>query len=396
MNTMGRAGAERALIALIHTLPREKYDISLQVLINRGEVFKEVPPHVHILVKHPDTRSVLSAGGRVKLFFTAVRSFFYHGNGFRLWNYMIKNLRLQIKRKQIQPDKLLWRLIAYGTKPPGTAYDLAVAYLEGGSTYYLADLVSAKKKAAFIHIDYKKAGYHRGLDLHAYDKIDRIFSVSEEAGQSFLKVYPEHKEKLFLFRNIIDRKRIERKSLIPLQENDPFLTSKAAYKLLTVGRLHYQKGYDIAISALELLRRHGYDIDWFVLGEGPLEKELRKQIREAGLTKHFHLLGSKANPYPYYRACDIYVHATRFEGKSIAIEEAQVLGKAIIASDCTGNREQIIHEKNGILVPLTKEEIAAAILSLLNHPQKREAFEAASKNTDLLHKEDMTAFLSLL
>lgn len=396
MNTMGRAGAERALIALTHALPKEKYDISLQVLVNRGEIFREVPSHVHLLVKHPDTRSVLSAGGRLKLFTTVIRCFFYHSNGLRLKKYLFKNFRYQLRKKKIQPDKLFWRLIAYGTPRPKKTYDLAVAYLEGGSTYYLADCVSAKKKAAFIHIDYKKAGYHKGLDLNAYKKIDRIFSVSKEAGESFLKIYPEQKDKLFLFRNIIDKERILKKSRHPLPKQDPFLRSKARYKLLTVGRLHYQKAYDIAIPALKLIRQKGYDVDWFILGEGPLEKELKKQIKEEGLTGHFHLLGSKANPYPYYRACDLYVHATRFEGKSIAIEEAQVLGKAIIASDCTGNREQIISGKNGMLIPLSKESIAENVISLLLDVKKRKAFELASQNTDLNHPEDMDALLSLL
>ena len=60
MNTMGRAGAERALLALIKNLPKEEYDISLYVLINRGELFDEVPDYVHILNKKPDNRSVLS------------------------------------------------------------------------------------------------------------------------------------------------------------------------------------------------------------------------------------------------------------------------------------------------------------------------------------------------
>lgn len=396
MNTMGRAGAERALIALIHALPEKQYDISLQVLVNRGEIFDELPPHVHLLVKKPDARSVLSTGGTIKLIGTSLRCFFYKLHGFRLLGYLCKNLAIQRKQKKLQLDKLLWRIIASGTKPPEDTYDLAIAYLEGGSTYYLADLVSAAKKASFIHIDYEKAGYHKGLDLDAYDKIDRIFSVSREAGDSFLRIYPEHRKKLFLFRNMIDTERILEQSRKPLPAGNPFVTSKAAFKLLTVGRLHYQKAYDIAIPALKLLRDEGYDVDWFVLGEGPLEKELKSQIAENGLENHFWLLGSKANPYPYYKAADLYLHATRFEGKSIAIEEAQVLGKAIIASDCTGNREQIIPEKTGILIPLTVENIAEAVIDLIRHPEKREAFENASKNIDLSHKEDLNALLELL
>lgn len=395
INTLGRAGAERALIALINTLPKEEYDISLLALINRGEIFDEVPEHVTILNKNPDNRSVLSFGGKLALIKATLFCFFYRLRGFTLIPYLIKNLTLQIKQHNFSLDKLLWMVIAKGTRVLQEEYDLAVAYLEGGSTYFVANYVHALKKAAFIHIDYQKAGYTKELDLDTYDKIDRIFSVSKEAGESFLHIYPEHQKKLFLFRNIIDTKRIQKESLQKLPSLDPFMQSKAKYKLLTVGRLNYQKAYDMAIPALRILRDCGIDVDWFVLGEGSLKKELTKQIREHNLTKHFILLGSKKNPYPYYRLANLYVHATRFEGKSIAIEEAQVLGKAIIASDCTGNREQIQNNINGYLIPLTPEAIADSIKQLLLQPELIQKFETANSTINLVHEEDFTAFLEL-
>ncbi len=395
MNTMGRAGAERALIALMNALPREEYDISLLSLVNRGEMFQEVPEHVHILNRHPKARSVLSPGGQLALIGTTAKCFFYRLRGFALLGYLFRNLRLQMKDK-IRLDKLLWRVISQGTPAPAQEYDLAVAYLEGASTYFVADAVRARKKVSFVHIDYQKAGYSASLDLDAYNQIDQVFSVSEEAGESFLKVYPQHREKLALFRNIIDVERIRELShRDDIPADSPFLTSTATYKLLTVGRLNYQKGYDIAIPALGLLRNRGLDVDWFILGEGSLERELRAQIRDAGLEEHFFLLGSKQNPYPYIRKADLYIHATRFEGKSIAIEEAQVLGKAIIASDCTGNREQIIPGDSGILIPLSAENIADSIEALLGQPERIRAFEEASASKDLRHQEDLEAFLAL-
>lgn len=396
INTLGRAGAERAFIALMNTLPKEQYEISLLVLTGRGELFEEVPEHVKILNRHPDSRSVLSFGGKLALIKTTLRCFFYRLRGFRNLGYLARNLCIQLKKHHVHPDKLLWRIIANGTPAPKEKYDLAVAYLEGGSTYFVADFVQATKKAAFVHIDYEKAGYNKSLDLDAYEKINRIFTVSKEAGESFCRIYPEYQSKCFLFRNIIDTEWIEKQSLISLPASDPFSRSHATCKLLTVGRLTYQKAYDIAIPALRLLRERGFDVDWFVLGEGSLETELRRQIARENLTEHFILLGSTENPYPYYRQATLYVHATRYEGKSIAIEEAQVLGKAIIASDCTGNREQIIHNKSGYLVSLSPEEIADHVADLLTHPEKRRQFEQASATVNLTHPEDMTAFLELL
>ena len=65
MTTLGRAGAERALMELMRLLPPEQYDVSLYVLVPRGEMFAEVPPHVTVLNRRPDSRSVLSPGGKL-------------------------------------------------------------------------------------------------------------------------------------------------------------------------------------------------------------------------------------------------------------------------------------------------------------------------------------------
>lgn len=93
---------------------------------------------------------------------------------------------------------------------------------------------------------------------------------------------------------------------------------------------------------MKILKDHGVKARWYVLGEGELREKLQSQINRLGLQNDFVLLGAKTNPYPYYRQCDLYVHATRFEGKSIAIQEAQTLGCTILVSDSSGNREQVI------------------------------------------------------
>ena len=80
------------------------------------------------------------------------------------------------RNHRIQADKLCWRILAEGAPKPKETYDLAVAYLEGGATYYVADRVKARKKAAFVHIDYQKAGYGKDLDLDCYRKMDVVFS----------------------------------------------------------------------------------------------------------------------------------------------------------------------------------------------------------------------------
>lgn len=103
------------------------------------------------------------------------------------------------KTGNIQPDKLLWRVISDGADRFSETFDLAVAYLEGGSAYYVADHVNAKKKAAFVHIAYGNSGYTREMDRDCYEKMDQIFTVSQETRRHFLEFYPEYEKKVQVF-----------------------------------------------------------------------------------------------------------------------------------------------------------------------------------------------------
>lgn len=127
-------------------------------------------------------------------------------------------------------------------------------------------------------------------------------------------------------------------------------------------------------ALLELLKRFTpdrYEVDLYVLlGQGELRNKLQQKIDSLGLKEDFLLLGAKENPYPYYKQCDLYVHATRFEGKSIAIQEAQVLGCTILVSDCSGNREQVENGTDGILCQLSPEDISRKIAELLGNEEK--------------------------
>ena len=108
---------------------------------------------------------------------------------------------------------------------------------------------------------------------------------------------------------------------------------------LIIAVVYFLCGTFLYVPAMKLLKDQGIKARWYVLGEGELRNKLQQKIDSLGLKEDFLLLGAKENPYPYYKQCDLYVHATRFEGKSIAIQEAQVLGCTILVSDCSGNRE---------------------------------------------------------
>lgn len=392
INTLGHAGAEVAMLELLKALDKEKYDVSLYVLLNQGELISRVPDYVKILNKHYTAESVLSAKGKRNMAKTVLKASLRRFTLFRRLPYLFRNFRRMAKEKNILIEKLLWRILADGAARFKEEYDLAIAYLEGGSAYYVAEHVKAKKKAAFVHVDYGKAGYGRELDLYSYMYFDRMFMVSNEVQESFIKIYPEYRFKTSIFHNLLDLERIRDFA----QKPGGFSDGYQGIRLLTVGRLTWQKAYEVAIDAMALLKKEYKDVRWYVLGEGSQREFLEKRIEKQGLKDDFLLLGAVENPYPYYVQTDIYVHATRFEGKSIAIQEAQTLGCAIIASDCSGNREQINDGEDGELCKFDAGAIKDAILQLIKDKEKRKRYGEAAAGRKLLYEEDMGMLYELM
>lgn len=392
INTLGHAGAEMAMLELLRSLNSEQYEISLLVLLAQGELVHQLPSYVQLKNKSYSDRSVLTGAGRRKLAGTVIKAFFYRASGIRRLPYLCKNLVRMLKKGTILPDRLVWRVLADSAPRFEEEYDLAVAYLEGASTYYVADYVKAKKKAAFVHTDYEQGGYDRCMDGNCYLRFDRIFTVSEEARESFLKVYPERAAQTCLFHNLLNEKRIWKKAKQPGGFEDDY----TGIRLLTVGRLTWQKAYEVAIDTLKLIRDAGVDARWYVLGEGDQRDALEKKIVKLGLQEDFLLLGAKSNPYPYYLQTDLYVHATRIEGKSVAVQEAQILGCCIVASDCSGNRDQITDGEDGRLCELSPEKLKESIIELIGDLETRQRFGQAASRKFVAHEEEMQRFLALL
>ncbi len=392
INTLGGAGAETVLVELLDCLDPKEYEVSLYVLMGQGELVHRLPPHVKLLNKKYDDSSVLSKEGKKKLWGKVLKNLFSKGSVIRNLPYIVSNGFSMLAKGNLMVDKLLWKPMSDGGAVFNENYDLAVAYLEGGSAYYVANHVSAKQKVGFIHIDYEKAGYGPKLDKGCYEGYNKVFTVSDEVKDKFLSVYPQYSHKTEVFHNIINPKKICEKAKLPGGFEDDY----TGIRLLTVGRLTSQKAYELAVDAMKLIKDAGVDARWYVLGEGEERPKLEAQIERLGLKEDFLLLGAKPNPYPYYAQTDIYVHATRFEGKSIAIQEAQVLGCAILVSDCSGNREQVVAGVDGLMCELSPEGIKDGVLEMLKDARKRKAYGEAAKEKILSGDSDLHKLLDLL
>lgn len=368
-NTLGLAGAEVALLAMIKSLKSAIPDarIDLYVMMAQGELIKSLPDYVNVLNSSFCEVPIHEKKGASHLLTYSFRSVIRAGHIFKQLAYIKKGVdSIKASGNPIAKDKLLWKSISDGAMLINEEYDLAIAYLEGGSTYYLADHVKAKHKASFVHISYDKAGYTKELDHGVYDKIDRIYCVSDEVKQAFDAFYPEYKNKTKVFHNIIDKDRIIDMSL---QSNPIWPGDNNSIKLLSVGRLHQQKAFDISIDVMAILKDKGIDASFYIVGDGDIRDELNELAVKKGVSDRFFILGRKDNPYIYTKNCDIYLQTSRFEGKSIALQEAQILGRAVIASDCDGNREQVVDGIDGRLVKLDASIIAQAIIDLINSPK---------------------------
>lgn len=218
------------------------------------------------------------------------------------------------------------------------------------STVYLSE-IECNNKIAWIHAD---LAYHRLMSFekekNIYSKYNKIICVSGQVKDSFLKLYPEYKDKIKVIYNPIDSKEIIEKSQEKIErfKNDIFT-------FISVGRLVKQKGFDILLKAHKLLLEEGILNNLVILGEGSERENLEKYIKQNKLENTVKLFGFKKNPYPYIKQADAYVLSSKYEGYPLVLCEALVLNKKIVASDCTGVMEILENGKYGFIVKKDSE-----------------------------------------
>ena len=263
---------------------------------------------------------------------------------------------------QIQPDK---------------EYDLAISFLT--PHYFAAQKVRAKKKIAWIHTDYSKVQVNRESELAMWDRYDHIASISGAVSESFLGVFPELEEKIVLIENILPEKLLRRQTeAFTVAEEMP----ETGIRLLSVGRFCTAKNFDNVPDICTRLLQTGLDVYWYLIGFGGDEALIRQKIKEAGMEKRVIILGKKANPYPYIKACDLYVQPSRYEGKCVTVREAQLLGKPVVITRYATSASQLEDGVDGIIVPMDNEGCAAGIAALLRDTDRMNQLSANYKARD--------------
>jgi len=167
--------------------------------------------------------------------------------------------------------------------------------------------------------------------------------------------------------------------------------------LLSIGRYCTAKNYDNVPDIARRVQTHGIsDLRWYIIGYGGSEQLIRQKIAEAGMQEHVILLGKKENPYPYIKACDIYVQPSRYEGKSVTVREAQILCKPVVVTAYPTAPSQIQDGVDGVIVPLDNEGCARGLADFIRNTDLQNKIIANLRHGDYANASEVEKIYDLL
>jgi glycosyltransferase involved in cell wall biosynthesis len=350
-------GVERSLINMLENFNYDKYSVDLMLYRHQGEFLAQLPKKHNLLVEVPEYATFRKSIAQV------IKEREYALAAVRVSSKYTASLlgRLKgVREPGYYQMQLMWKYSIPFLPKLDKEYDAAISYL--WPHYFVAEKVKAKKKVAWIHTDYSTVDTDVKTDLRMWSKFDHLIAVSEQCRQAFLTKYPTLKEKTIVIENITSPEFIRK--MADEEVNDIDMDTNN-YNLLTVARLSHAKGIDNAVKALRILHDKGMkNIKWYVVGYGGDEPLVKRLISQNDLEGSFTLLGKKTNPYPYIKACDLYVQPSRYEGKAVTVTEAQVLGKPVLITNYTTAKSQVQHGVDGYIAELSVEGIAQGVEEL--------------------------------
>ena len=376
--SMKYGGAERSLVNLLQELPRDKYEVDLLLFQKTGDFLQQIPEWVNVM----DTPKILN-GLYAPL-----------GKG-GLWGFVkvAGTGCARLARKTIKTRSAFrWRhFYSKCIRKLPKHYDVAAAYAGTENLYFIRDFVDANRKLVWIHNDYRTAGYSKADDYDAFAQMDGIVSISEECVQVLREEFPEYAHKLHCIENITSSAVVRR-----LAQADAPEYGEDVANILSVGRLHPQKGFDMAVKAAAILKREGVRFCWYIIGEGPLRGQIEQQIKEEGVEDCFILLGTRNNPYPYIKNSMIMIQPSRYEGKSVVLDEAKILGTPIVATAYPTVRDQISEGREGVITPMDPEGIAQGIKRMIEDAQLRDQIRTYLTSHEYGNQAEVEKYMALL
>lgn len=392
MHYMEIGGAETALVGLLNALDPARVDVDLFLYDHRGEMMQFIPEWVNLLPQIPKY-SVLE-----RPIVELVKRGFWGIAAARLWAKWLSQKAYKRSGSTLENNGGLDKMSKCTTPllpkiNQSVTYDLAISFLTPHRI--VAEKVKAKKKIAWIHTDYTRVWVDAEDELKVWQKYDYVASISGDVTNTFLQVFPSLAPKIVEIENILSpsfvRKRAE------LQDVDKEIRHEGAITLLSVGRFSDAKNYDnVPDICKRLIGKTKLNIKWYIIGYGGDEDLIRQKIKEAGMEDHVILLGKRSNPYPYIKACDIYVQPSRYEGKSVTVREAQMLCKPVVVTNYPTAPSQIRSGIDGVIVPMDNEGCAHGIAEVICDKPLQERIIAHLKTHDYGNESEVDKIYELI
>ena len=362
MHYLEIGGAETALIGLLNALDPKRVDVDLFLHDHRGDMMQFVPEWVNVL---PPIKEYTMLERPIK---ELIRRGYWLIAAARLWAKYVSG-KVYKKSHSSLPNASVFHYMAKYTTPllprinPNVTYDLAISFL----TPHQITLhkINARKRIAWIHTDYTKIWVDAKEELPVWSKYDYIASISPDVTKTFLQTFPSlaNTNKIVEIENILSPAFVRRRADIEDVEGE--LNKYGGVKLLSIGRFSEAKNYDNVPDICRRMVKEGVDVKWFIIGYGGDEQLIRRKIEEAGMQEHVIILGKRSNPYPYIKACDIYVQPSRYEGKSVTVREAQMLCKPVVVTNYPTASSQIKNGIDGVIVPMDNEGCAKGLAEVI-------------------------------
>ena len=389
MPSMFIGGAERSLIGLLDSIDYTKYNIDLFLNRHEGEFLNLIPDKVNLL---PQIDAYTNFDRPIKdVLFS--KNFKYGIARLKAKGDMRKNIKLGNEHNVWSSLQFISNRLVPLLPNIDKEYDLAINFL--GIADVLGQKVKAKKKLAWIHTDYTKLVPNKKLDMDTYSKVDYIVTVSKDCENQFLSVYPMLKDKSLVIENILSEKFIRQQADEKIID-DKFDFDNDQIKLVSIGRFTDAKNFDNVPQICKYILEKGIDVRWYIIGYGGDESLIKQKIKEFGMEKHVIMLGKKENPYPYIKACDIYVQPSRYEGKAVAVREAQILNKPVVITNFETSKSQLKDGFDGVIVPMDNEGCAEGICNLIKDKELQQKLIENTKITDYTNKQELEKIYALL
>lgn len=338
-------GIEIALINLLNHLNYEKYDVTLLVLKAELDVVDRISSKCRLLIVDREKTISFNEKYKYSKLFHLTEETDNPSKFHKIMMWSVPIIRWIENRLYIRYIKNLMK---------NEYFDTAIIYSDVVAEMTIR-AINADKYLMFYHHGSMRHVYHDDI---AYKKCNKIIAVSKNIEIELKKYVSKYQDKIISIHNLTDIDGI--REMGKLSCTDVFNNSE--FNIVSVGRVSYEKGMDIAIRACAKLVDDGFvNIKWWIVGDGPAMQDVLNLVEKLHMSNYVKLVGMKNNPYPYIKQADLYVQPSRIESFGLTIKEAMILGKKIISTNTLGAREIITCENDGIICDISKDALAYEI-----------------------------------